>query len=366
RNPMITNLTYFNAPPESWSIYGYYKFRKQQRDFRGIFRNENSWLKKSLNVIKENSEKKYSIKQAEHLLAALLTTFLARCGGINLEHLSSCSVDGPFSSVSESKPTTRQSTFLAALLTIFLARRGRLHLLLNQMSDPDVAVFWKDIDHERELDTARNEGRLQLARATTDGVVDAINATNEIHRQNLLSLLPVGYSPTVDLKLGDHATRLNSSSEYTPTAQLDSSSEYIPSNGSEEDELEFTPVGRKKSKKAKLKSNESSFSLQFSGQSPTDNQLQRNDLIIDENSKMVGNYVREKTTRSLEAEDGYDRCYKRQRRKYDPIDIEEPSLDKILKGYQGGNTFSASQQSCIVDSTFKSDTTSIMTDTAIN
>jgi hypothetical protein len=71
-----------------------------------------------------------------------------------------------------------------------------------------------------------------------------------------------------------------------------------------------------------LKSNElPSSPLQFPGQSPTDNQLRGNDFITGENSKMVGNYVREKTTRPLEAEDDYDRFYKRQRGQDDPIEV---------------------------------------------
>lgn len=38
----------------------------------------------------------------------------------------------------------------------------------------------------------------------------------------------------------------------------------------------------------------------------TDNQLRRNDFIMGENSKMVGNYIRGKTKRPLEAGDDYD------------------------------------------------------------
>jgi hypothetical protein len=36
---------------------------------------------------------------------------------------------------------------------------------------------------------------------------------------------------------------------------------------------------------------------------------------------MVGNYVREKTTRPLEAEDDYDRFYKRQRGQDDQTEV---------------------------------------------
>ncbi|CAI2185194.1 10826_t:CDS:10 [Funneliformis geosporum] len=114
---------------------------------------------------------------------------------------------------------------------------------------------------------------------------------------------------------------------------LDSSSEYIHSGGSEEgDELDFSPVGRKKPKKAKLKSNElpSSPSPQFPGQY----------------------YVREKTTRPLEAEDDYDRFYKRQRGQEDPIEIDEE--ERMLKGYhQGGNTSPPSQPSCAKETTLQ-------------
>ena len=71
---------------------------------------------------------------------------------------------------------------------------------------------------------------LQSARATTDGVVNAIKTTNEIHQQNLLSLLPGEQTTKLDSSFEyTPTTRLDSSSEYTPTTRLDSSSEYIPS-----------------------------------------------------------------------------------------------------------------------------------------
>ncbi|CAG8574634.1 14450_t:CDS:2 [Funneliformis mosseae] len=30
-DPKTTNLTYFNASPNSWTIHGYYEFRKRQK-----------------------------------------------------------------------------------------------------------------------------------------------------------------------------------------------------------------------------------------------------------------------------------------------------------------------------------------------
>ena len=129
------------------------------------------------------------------------------------------------------------------------------------MSDPNVADFWKEVERQKELKNQieiarvcgmyycigvgckkitafwfwyKAEGMLQSARATTDGVVNAIKTTNEIHQQNLLSLLPAGYSPAVGLKSGEQTTKLDSSFEYTPTTRLDSSSEYTPLDSSSE------------------------------------------------------------------------------------------------------------------------------------
>jgi len=73
---------------------------------------------------------------------------------------------------------------------------------------------------------------LQAVKETTGGVVNAIKTTNEIHQQNLFSLLTVGHNPTVNLKPGERTTEPDSlfaSSENTPTTRLDPSSEYIPS-----------------------------------------------------------------------------------------------------------------------------------------
>ncbi|CAB4427524.1 unnamed protein product [Rhizophagus irregularis] len=71
---MTTNLAYFNAPPESWTIHGYYKFRKLQSDFSGVFRKENSWLNDNLKTIINNLESKFShqkVKRAQELLHIL-------------------------------------------------------------------------------------------------------------------------------------------------------------------------------------------------------------------------------------------------------------------------------------------------------
>ncbi|GET66404.1 hypothetical protein GLOIN_2v1033089 [Rhizophagus irregularis DAOM 181602=DAOM 197198] len=179
---MTTNLAYFNAPPESWTIHGYYKFRKLQSDFSGVFRKENSWLNDNLKTIINNLESKFShqkVKRAQELL----------------------------------------------------------HILKNQMSDANVAVFWKEVDHERELNIVRNEGRLQSVKVTTDGVLNAIRTTNEIHQHNLLSLLPAGYSPKIGLNSDEQNTKSDFSSEYTPSTLLDSSSEYTPSDESGEDDV---------------------------------------------------------------------------------------------------------------------------------
>ncbi|PKC56846.1 hypothetical protein RhiirA1_428877 [Rhizophagus irregularis] len=89
------------------------------------------------------------------------------------------------------------------------------------MSDANVAVFWKEVDHERELNIVRNEGRLQSVKMTTDGVLNAIRTTNEIHQHNLLSLLPAGYSPKVGLNSDEQNTKSDISSEYTPSTLTD-------------------------------------------------------------------------------------------------------------------------------------------------
>ncbi|KAF0485242.1 hypothetical protein F8M41_022852 [Gigaspora margarita] len=357
-DPKTANLKYFNAPPMSWTIYGYYEFRRQESNFSKIFHKENSWLKKNLETIANNKESWFNVEQVEQankLLRAL-----------------------------KAKPNV----------------------------DPKVAAFWKKVrlltNLESQIEITRAEGMLQSARATTDGVVYAIKTTNEIHQQNLSSLLPAGYRPAVDLKSGEQntkldflfeytpldsssaytpldsssaytpSTRLDSSSAYTRSTRLDSSSEYIPSDKSEEDdEFEFITVRCKKPKKSKLKSNELPHSPSPQ-QSPIDNQLRINDFITGENSKMVGNYTRDKITRPLEAEDDNVRYYKRTRGQDNQIEIEElpieePSLNKIaqeqnneeeervLKRYhQGGNTSPSSRPSCVIDN--KGDTT----DTAID
>ncbi|RUP52157.1 hypothetical protein BC936DRAFT_139436 [Jimgerdemannia flammicorona] len=71
-----TKLAYFNAPPEQWTILGYYQFRRQQRDFRSLFRQENNLLQKSLHAIVRNSENSFSdrqVKRAQEILNTLKT-----------------------------------------------------------------------------------------------------------------------------------------------------------------------------------------------------------------------------------------------------------------------------------------------------
>ncbi|RUS35181.1 hypothetical protein BC938DRAFT_474682 [Jimgerdemannia flammicorona] len=64
-----TKLAYFNnAPPEQWSILGYYQFRRQQSDFSGIFRWENGLLKKALEAIIRNSENDFKVERAQGML----------------------------------------------------------------------------------------------------------------------------------------------------------------------------------------------------------------------------------------------------------------------------------------------------------
>ncbi|RUS27955.1 hypothetical protein BC938DRAFT_482523, partial [Jimgerdemannia flammicorona] len=60
-----TKLAYFSAPPEQWTILGYYQFRRQQRDFRNLFRQENNLLQKSLHAIVRNSENSFSDRQVK-------------------------------------------------------------------------------------------------------------------------------------------------------------------------------------------------------------------------------------------------------------------------------------------------------------
>ncbi|RGB27069.1 hypothetical protein C1646_674294 [Rhizophagus diaphanus] len=146
-------------------------------------------------------------------------------------------------------------------------------------------------------------------------------------------------SPGIEETEGKEATN----DKVTP------SSEYIPSEESDDDD-------------------DDEFELKFDVEAPnllklinsiqlipTDNRLRRNDFITGENSKMVGNYIRGKTERLLEAGDDYDRFYNRQCGQDDPIEIEEsieePSLDKIaqeqnddgeermLKRYHQGSDF---------------------------
>ncbi|CAG8457452.1 12401_t:CDS:2 [Funneliformis caledonium] len=50
----------------------------------------------------------------------------------------------------------------------------------NEMSDPNVAVFWNEVDHERELNIAWAEGMLQAVKETTAGVDDDANEKENI------------------------------------------------------------------------------------------------------------------------------------------------------------------------------------------
>ncbi|CAB4427525.1 unnamed protein product [Rhizophagus irregularis] len=80
---------------------------------------------------------------------------------------------------------------------------------------------------------------------TTDGVLNAIRTTNEIHQHNLLSLLPAGYSPKVGLNSDEQNTKSDISSEYTPSTLLDSSSEYTPSDESGEDDVILVKIKKR-------------------------------------------------------------------------------------------------------------------------
>ncbi|CAG8591732.1 11142_t:CDS:10, partial [Scutellospora calospora] len=211
----MQNLTYFNKPPESWTIHGYYQFRKLQSDFSSIFRKENSWLNDNLRTIEKNLENKFSyqqIKQAKKLLRALKVSALASQLG---RTPFGCSVDDP---LARCDGTTTRWAPSSCLTDDPLARRGRV-----QMSDPNVSTFWKEINHVRELNNVRAEGMLKAARATTDGV---LNST-----------------------------------------QLDSSSEYIPTDESDESDAILTE--RKKSKKGKSNESLSSSLCQLCTQSIT-------------------------------------------------------------------------------------------------
>ncbi|CAG8732285.1 7097_t:CDS:10, partial [Rhizophagus irregularis] len=168
--PMTTNLAYFNAPPESWTIHGYYKFRKLQSDFSGPSKGKTS--------------------------TGATSYFEGRAPF-------SCPVDD----FSARQPNVRRKR--RRLLERGRSRKG----------------------------TEYRAGRLQSVKVTTDGVLNAIRTTNEIHQHNLLSLLPAGYSPKIGLNSDEQNTKSDFSSEYTPSTLLDSSSEYTPSDESGEDDV---------------------------------------------------------------------------------------------------------------------------------
>ncbi|RUP44106.1 hypothetical protein BC936DRAFT_149927 [Jimgerdemannia flammicorona] len=127
---------YFSRPPRQWSILGYYEYRKKQPDFSGVFDRENDKLKKDLNAIASD----------------INTTDIER-----------------------QRASALQSS------------------LRKQLRDPSIARFWNAQDELKTIKTqveiARNEGILQSVRTTTDGVLSAIKATNEIHHHNLQSFL---------------------------------------------------------------------------------------------------------------------------------------------------------------------------------
>ncbi|CAG8608083.1 8978_t:CDS:10 [Diversispora eburnea] len=113
---MSSNLSYFDELPERWSIHGYYEFRKRQSDFSGIFHKENGWLKINLETIANNKEAYFNDEQVARALMML-------------------------------------------------------RALKNQMSDPEVAIFWKEIDFQRTL-----KSQIEIARV--DGVLRMFEGTN--------------------------------------------------------------------------------------------------------------------------------------------------------------------------------------------
>ncbi|CAB4413398.1 unnamed protein product [Rhizophagus irregularis] len=132
----IIQSTYFERPPEQWSIIGYYHFRKEQPNF-DVFRKENDWLKKDLEAIINSSRSTdFQRKQASKLYSSLP----------------------------------------------------------NQMRDKEIAHFWKAQENietmKMRVEMARIEGMLQSVRKTTDRALTVIETTNELHRQNLLSMFP--------------------------------------------------------------------------------------------------------------------------------------------------------------------------------
>lgn len=66
-------FAYFDGPLDRWTICGYYQFRSQQTDFSGVFRKENSLLKKNLEAIVRNSDGGFSVRHIERAQGMLNT-----------------------------------------------------------------------------------------------------------------------------------------------------------------------------------------------------------------------------------------------------------------------------------------------------
>ncbi|RUP44107.1 hypothetical protein BC936DRAFT_149927 [Jimgerdemannia flammicorona] len=174
---------YFSRPPRQWSILGYYEYRKKQPDFSGVFDRENDKLKKDLNAIASDINTTDIERQRASALQSSLRLFYKVVY----------------------TPQLGRGWLLAALLMVCLAVVGDYMdlawppdrcpgaRLRKQLRDPSIARFWNAQDELKTIKTqveiARNEGILQSVRTTTDGVLSAIKATNEIHHHNLQSFL---------------------------------------------------------------------------------------------------------------------------------------------------------------------------------
>ncbi|RUS15611.1 hypothetical protein BC937DRAFT_92237 [Endogone sp. FLAS-F59071] len=83
----MASTTYFDSPPDFWTIVDYYRFRKQQSGFSGLLDKESGWLKRNLEEIVKNKQGIYDKKQkdkanirctrsyAGHFLGGLFTAF---------------------------------------------------------------------------------------------------------------------------------------------------------------------------------------------------------------------------------------------------------------------------------------------------
>ncbi|CAG8625731.1 10049_t:CDS:10, partial [Diversispora eburnea] len=112
--------------PKRWSIHGYYEFRKRQSDFSGDFHKESNWLKINLKTIANKKENCFNKEQVERAKLLLLTWE-------------------------------------------------------NQLYDPNVATFWEEIRHKRELEVT---GILNMFEATNVSQQHIVN----IQHQDLLSI----------------------------------------------------------------------------------------------------------------------------------------------------------------------------------